>query len=166
MIITLIGMPGSGKSCMGRAVAPKVGMKNIDADRVIEKKHGKKLHEIIAENGLESFKNIEEDVLLSLNEDNTIISTGGSAVYYDKAMQHFKAIGKVVYLRVDLPVLIERLGDFSKRGIAMRPDQTIEDLYNERCALYEKYADVTINCSGKAFPKYHQRLIDIITYSK
>ena len=166
MIITLIGMPGSGKSCMGRAVAPKVKMKNVDADAVIEKKYSRKLQEIINTDGLERFKEIEEDVLISLNTDNTIISTGGSAVYYERAMEHLKGIGKVVYLKVDLDVLIERLGDFSKRGIAMKPGQTIGDLYNERCALYEKYADKTINCSGNAYSKYHKQLIDYINSLK
>ncbi len=162
MIITLIGMPGSGKSCMGRAVAPKVNMKNIDADAVIEKEQGKKLQDIINTSGLDEFKRIEEETLISLNRDNTIISTGGSAVYYPKAMEHFKSIGKVVYLKVTLDVLVERLGDFSKRGIAMKPGQTIEDLYNERCALYEKYADKTIICNGFAYSSYHKQLIDYI----
>lgn len=166
MIITLIGMPGSGKSCMGRAVASKVSMKNIDADAVIEKRTGRKLQEIINTDGLDAFKKIEEEVLLSLGDDNIIISTGGSAVYYDRAMQHFKAIGKVVYLKVSLDVLIERLGDFSKRGIAMKDGQTIKDLYDERCALYEKYADKTINCSGNAYSQYRKKLIDYINSIK
>ena len=166
MIITLIGMPGSGKSCMGRAVAPKVNMKNVDADAEIERVCGEKLQTIIDTRGLDAFKKIEEDVLISLNTDNTIISTGGSAVYYEKAMEHLKGIGKVVYLKVSLKVLVDRLGDFSKRGIAMRPDQTIEDLYNERCALYEKYADKTIICDGKAYPKYRQQLIEYINSLK
>lgn len=166
MIITLIGMPGSGKSCMGRAVAPKVNMKNIDADTEIEKRYNKKLQDIINTEGLDAFKKIEEDVLLTLNRDNTIISTGGSAVYYEKAMEHLKGIGKVVYLKVSLAVLKERLGDFSRRGIAMKPGQTIEDLYNERCALYEKYADKTINCNGSAYQSYHKQLIDYINQLK
>jgi shikimate kinase len=166
MIITLIGMPGSGKSCMGKAVAPKLKMKNIDADAEIERRYGQKLQDIINTKGLLEFKRIEEEVLLSLNSDNTIISTGGSAIYYPAAMEHLKAIGKIVYLKVSLPILIERLGDFSKRGIAMRDGQTIEDLYNERCELYEKYADKTISCNGTAYPKYRKELINYINMIK
>ena len=166
MIITLIGMPGCGKTCMGRAIASKVSMKNIDADTVIEKKTGRKLQEIINTDGLDEFKKIEEEVLLSIHDDNIIISTGGSAVYYERAMQHFKSIGKVVYLKVSLEVLIERLGDFSKRGIVMKDGQTIKDLYDERCALYEKYADKTINCSGKSYSQYRQKLINYINSIK
>ena len=86
MVFTLIGMPGCGKSCMGRAISRKLHMRNIDGDKVIEKLHGKKLHEIIAEHGAEEFMKIEESALLSIEEDNFILSTGGSAVYYTTSL--------------------------------------------------------------------------------
>lgn len=162
MIITLIGMPGCGKSSMSRAIAGKLNLKPLDADKVIEVKTGKKLHKIIDEVGVEGFKKIEEDILLSINEDNIILATGGSAVYYDKAMKHFKDIGKVIYLYVSFETMLERIGDYSKRGIAMRPGQSIRDLYNERVALYEKYADITINCDGTAYTKYRADVIDAV----
>ena len=163
MIFTLIGMPGSGKSCMGKAVASKLKIRNIDSDTLIEKNEGKKLWQIMEEIGTEGFKKLEEQTLLNFNVDNCILSTGGSAVYYDAAMKHLKSLGKVIYLKVDLHVIKERLGDFSKRGIVLKPGQTIDDLYNERCALYEKYADIVVNCSGKAFARYHANLIADIT---
>ncbi len=162
MIITLIGMPGCGKSCMSRAIAGRLNLKSLDADRVIENAVGKKLHEIISEEGLEKFRKLEEEILLSINEDNIILATGGSAVYYESAMKHFKEIGKVVYLYVSFETMLKRIGDYSKRGIVMRPDQTIKELYNERCALYEKYADITINCDGTAYNQYRQALIDAV----
>jgi shikimate kinase len=99
-------------------------------------------------------------MLLTFSEDNCILSTGGSAIYYDDAMMHLKSLGKVIYLKVGLDIIKERLGDFSKRGIALRKGQTIDDLYKERCELYEKYADITINCNGSAFPRYHAALIE------
>ncbi len=163
MIFTLIGMPGCGKSCLGRAVSKKLNMKNIDGDKVIEKVTGRKLQEIIDTDGLEEFKKIEEEVLLSIDEDNIIFSPGGSAIYYDSVMKHFKSKGKIIYLYVSLDIIKQRLGDFSKRGIAMKPGQTIDDLYNERCALYEKYADITINCDGNAYPWYQKQAITAIT---
>lgn len=162
MLFTLIGMPGSGKSCMGKAVSGKVKLKNIDSDVLIQKKEGKMLYELIAELGIDGFKALEERTLTEFSEDNCILSTGGSAVYYDNAMKHLKELGKVVYLKVDLKTIKERIGDYSKRGIVLKPGQTIDDLYRERCALYEKYADFTINCSGNAFPRYHAQLIDYI----
>ena len=162
MIITLIGMPGCGKSSMSRAIAGKLKLKALDADKVIETKTGKKLHEIIDEVGVDGFKKIEEEILLTINEDNIILATGGSAVYYDSAMKHFKEIGTVIYLYVSFETMLERLGDYSKRGIAMRPGQSIRDLYNERCRLYEKYADITINCDGTSYTKYRAEVIKAI----
>ena len=154
MNVILIGMPASGKSCMGRALSKTLKMKNIDTDRLIEQKTGRLLQDIINTDGLDEFKRIEEDVLCNVNGDNLIISTGGSAVYYEKAMQHFKEIGIIVYLHASLETITKRLGDFSKRGIALKKGQTIKDLYDERCALYEKYADITVNCDGNTYNRF------------
>ena len=159
MIFTLVGMPACGKSCMGRAIASKLNMKLLDGDRLIEARTGKKLQEIIDESGLEAFKKIEEETLLSIEDDNIILAPGGSAVYYDSVMKKCKEKGKIVYIYVSLPIIKERLGDFSKRGVVLKPGQTIDDLYKERTKLYEKYADITINCNGKAYPKYRAELI-------
>ena len=166
MNIILIGMPASGKSCMGRALAKPLKMKNIDTDRVIEAKTCRKLQDIINEDGLDAFKRIEEDILASINGDNLVISTGGSAVYYPRVMEHFREIGVVVYLYASLDTIVERLGDFSKRGVALRPGQTISDLYEERCALYEKYAHITIDCDGTNYSKYRDRAIAAIKMCK
>ena len=163
MIFTLVGMPASGKSCMGKAVASKLKMKLIDGDRLIEEKTQKKLQEIINESGLDAFKKIEEETLLEIEEDNIIFAPGGSAVYYDSVMQKFKERGKIIYIYVSLPIIKERLGDYSKRGVVLKPGQTLDDLYKERTKLYEKYADITINCSGKAYSKYRAELIKKIT---
>ena len=155
-------MPASGKSCMGRSLSKILKMKNLDTDRLIEQKTGRLLQDIINEDGLDEFKRIEEEVLCSVNGDNLIISTGGSAVYYEKAMNHFKKIGTVVYLYAGLDTIVKRLGNFSKRGIALKEGQTIEDLYNERCKLYERYADLTVNCDGSAYAKHRDDAVNAI----
>ena len=154
MIFVLIGMPGCGKSCMGRGISGRLKMKAIDADKVIIRRHGKPLQELISEYGIEGFKKIEEEALLSIDDDNVIISTGGSAVYYDRAMQYYKSRGKIIYLYASLETIRARLGDFSKRGVVLAPGQTLESLYEERCRLYRKYADITVNCDGSFFSKY------------
>lgn len=164
MIVSLVGMPGCGKSCMGRAIAKKIGLRSLDGDRIIERHTGKKLQSIIDELGLDEFLRIEEEVILSIKEDNILLSTGGSAVYSDKAMRYLKSRGPVVYLYCSLAVIKERLGDFSKRGVALRPGQTLESLYEERCALYEKYADITVDVSGRQYTKYQARVITAIRY--
>ena len=162
MIFTLIGMPASGKSCMGKAISSKLKMRLVDGDRLIEARYGKKLQEIIDEEGLDAFKKIEEETLLSIEDDNIILAPGGSAVYYDSVMQKCKERGKVVYIYVSYPIIKERLGDYSKRGVVLKPGQTLADLYDERTKLYEKYADITINCNGRAYSKYRQELIEKI----
>lgn len=162
MIFTLVGMPACGKSCMGRAISSKLQMRLLDGDRLIEERTGKKLQEIIDEMGLLAFKKIEEETLLSIEDDNIILAPGGSAVYYESVMKKCKERGKIVYLYVSLPLIKERLGDYSKRGVVLKPGQTIDDLYRERTKLYEKYADITINCNGSAYPKYRAELIEKI----
>lgn len=159
MVITFIGMPGSGKSCMGRAMAGKLKMKLIDSDKLIEKRCGKKLQELIDELGVDEFRRIEEETLLSITGDNLIISTGGSAVYSEAGMRHLKELGKVFYLFCSYETVRKRIGDFSKRGIVLKPGQTIADLYNERAPLYKKYADVTILCDGEAYPQYQSAVL-------
>ena len=156
MTITLIGMPAAGKTCMGKMLSKKLNMKTVDGDRIIERITGKKLQQIIDEDGLEEFKRIEAEALLSIQEDNIIITPGGSAVYYPEVMEHFKSRGIVVYLYASPHTIIKRLGDFSKRGVVLKDGQTIFDLYNERAPLLEKYADIKVNCNGNAFTRYRE----------
>ncbi len=162
MTITLIGMPGAGKTCMGKVLSKKLNMKTVDGDRLIEEKTGRKLQDIIDSEGLMEFRRIEEEVLLSINEDNIIVTPGGSAIYYDKVMEHFKSLGPVVYLYVSPKNLLRRLGDFSKRGIVLKNGQTIRDLYEERRPLLEKYADITVNCNGGYFSFYQKDALEKI----
>ncbi len=159
MIITMIGMPGSGKSCMGRTLSSKLHMKMIDGDKLIESIYDKKLHEIIADVGLDEFKEIENKTLMSIDEDNVIISPGGSAVYYDDFMKKCKSRGVIVYLYCSPETIVARIGDFSKRGIVLKDGYTIQDLYNERAPLFEKYADITVDCDGEAYSKYRSEIL-------
>ena len=159
MTVTLIGMPGAGKTCMGKAISKKMNMRVIDGDRLIEQNTGRKLQNIIDEDGLEAFKQLERETLLSINEDNIIITPGGSAVYYDDVMEHFRSLGVVIYLYVSPQNLIRRLGDFSKRGIVLKPGQTIEDLFEERKPLLEKHAHITVNCDGGRYSYYQSEAI-------
>jgi len=162
MTVTLIGMPGVGKSCMGRVLSRALRLKTVDGDKLIEKRTGRELHEIISTDGLDGFKKIEEETLLSIKGDGLVISPGGSAVYYPSVMEHFKSLGPVVYLYASPEVLTERLGDFSKRGVVLGEGMTLNDLYLERKPLYERYADIVIDCDGDSYEKYQKRLLDAI----
>lgn len=162
MIFTLIGMPGCGKSCMGRFLSRKLKIDLIDSDKLIEENANKNLNELIKEIGNDGFRKLEEETLLSIDKEDCILSTGGSAVYSDAAMKHLKKKGKLIYLYCSYPVIKDRLGDFSKRGVIMGPDQTLKDLYDERTALYKKYADIIISCDGNEYSSYQSSLLMII----
>lgn len=147
--IVLIGMPGAGKSTVGVVLAKRLGCRFVDSDLVIQDKYGKLLHELIAENGVEGFWKIENDVNASLMLEGSVIATGGSAIYGKEAMEHLRRIGQVVYLKLSFEEVADRLGDLNARGVTLLPGQTLKDLYEERTPLYEKYAHVTVECSGK-----------------
>ena len=148
MSIILIGMPSCGKSTLGVLLAKKLGMEFIDSDLLIQKKHKKLLHELIEEHGNDGFLKIESEVNCSITEQNAVIATGGSAVYSESAMQHLATIGKIVYIHISYEEMEARLGDFAHRGVVMPEGYTLRDLYNERAALYEKYAHVTVSGEG------------------
>lgn len=143
--IVLIGMPGVGKSTIGVVLAKVLGYQFIDADLVIQEKTGRLLKDIIAEDGIEEFVRIENEVNASIDTKKAVIATGGSVVYGKEAMEHLSEIGTVVYLQLELPALSRRLGNLKKRGVVLKKGQTLKDLYEERTPLYEKYADIIIN---------------------
>ena len=147
--IILIGMPGVGKSTVGVILAKLSARAFIDTDVLIQTAQQQPLQDIVAAQGHLALRAIEENVLLNLQCDNTVIATGGSAVYSDAAMAYLRVLGVIVYLRLDLPTLEKRVGDFSLRGLAKRADQTFADLYVERTPLYERYAQLTVDCADK-----------------
>lgn len=155
-MIIFIGMPGSGKSCMSRNLGKRLKRKVVDGDKLIEQRTGRKLQDIINSDGTEAFMEIERDTLLSISDDSLIVSPGGSAIYYDDVMSHFKKHGIIVYLYVGFETMKKRLGDFSRRGVVLKPGTTLLDLYNERVPLLEKYADIVVNCDGENFGKYQK----------
>ncbi|MBQ6588422.1 MAG: shikimate kinase [Butyrivibrio sp.] len=147
--IILIGMPASGKSTVGVILAKILGYNFIDADIVIQEKEGRKLAEIIETEGIDGFINIENKINSEIEVEKSVISTGGSAVYGKEAMDHYKNIGRVVYLKVSMDVLTKRLSDVKQRGVVMREGQSLVSLYNERTPLHEKYADIVIDEGSK-----------------
>ena len=146
--IVLIGMPGVGKSTIGVVLAKNLGYHFMDSDIVIQQQTGKLLHEIITEKGLDGFLQTEDEVNAGIDAEKTVIATGGSAVFGKHAMQHLAENGTIIYLSLPYEQIEERLGDLHKRGVALRENQTLYDIYQERIPLYEKYADVIADVSG------------------
>lgn len=145
MNIVLIGMPGSGKSTVGVVLAKNLGFKFIDSDIVIQDRYGKFLRELIEELGEDGFLEIESDVNKSLKSDNTVIATGGSAVYKEDAMRALKENGIFVYLKVSNTELDSRVRDFKRRGVITNGKKTMQEIFDDRRRLYEKYADIIID---------------------
>ncbi len=146
--IILIGMPGCGKSTVGVVLAKSMGYRFMDSDLVIQETDGRLLCEIIEQEGVEAFNAIEDRINSLIIADRTVIATGGSVIYGKNAMEHFKQIGVIVYIRLPYNEIKERLGDLTKRGVSMKEGQTLKELYDERVPLYEKYADIIVDEKG------------------
>lgn len=147
--IVLIGMPASGKSTVGVVLAKTLGMGFVDTDLVIQQREGRLLQDIIDSDGLTAFLSAEENAILSLDCKNSVIATGGSAVFGEKAMEKLRENGVVVFLDVPLEALIKRLDNIKTRGIAAKKGQSVELILKERFPLYKKYADFTISVQNE-----------------
>jgi shikimate kinase len=157
--VVLIGMPGAGKSTVGVILAKLTSRDFIDTDVLIQLAEGRSLQDIVDRDGYMVLRKIEESILLDLRCNNHVIATGGSAVYSGPAMNHLKSSGTVVFLDVDLPTLEVRIHDVHTRGLAKRPDQSFEDLFEERLVLYRKYADITVDSSALSQEEVCERII-------
>ncbi len=146
--IVLIGMPGAGKSTIGVILAKVLGYQFIDADLIIQEKEGRLLHEIISSEGLDGFIKIENEVNQSIQTKHSVIATGGSVIYGEEAMNHLRTIGTVIYLKISYREISKRLGNIMQRGVVLKAGQDLAGLYEERCPLYELYADIVIDCEN------------------
>ena len=162
MNIILTGMPGSGKSTIGTLLAKLIGYNFLDTDTILQNMEGKVLQEIIDNEGLNSFFSAEEKALCAVFCDNTVISTGGSAVYSERAMRHLKNNGKVVYISVPVEELEKRLTNLSTRGVAGAKEKSVAQIFEERKPLYEKYADYTVLCDGVEPIENMMKIADVI----
>lgn len=160
--IVLIGMPGAGKSTIGILLAKELGLDFIDTDISIQVRWGKTLQQITDESGYMVLRDYEEQVLLSENIDHKVVATGGSAVYSGAGMARLKASATVIFLDVSLPALQQRVTNFDTRGIARRPEQSFEDLFAERSLLYQRYADIRIDCSNLGVNEALQAVLETL----
>lgn len=160
--ITLIGMPGVGKSTIGVILAKIIGYEFVDSDIIIQKQEGKLLREIIADVGSQGFLEIENRVHAEMDLIGSIISPGGSICYCRQGMEHLREISTVVYLKLDYPKLKRRLGNLTARGVVLKNGQTLYDLYKERTPLYEKYAHVIIDETNLNVEKTIKAIIDTL----
>ena len=137
-------MAGAGKSSIGKMLADYLKFELVDSDQLIESNQNKSLQEILVENGIQEFKKIEEAAILSVEFNQTVLATGGSAIFSKKAMNHIKTNSSVIYLEVSFEDIMDRVPDFSNRGFIKEPDQTIEHAFHERENKYREFADYIV----------------------
>ena len=158
--IVLIGMPGVGKSTVGVLLAKALGRYFVDTDVYMQAIQGQSLQEMIDGKGLTWFLEAEEDYVLCLDETNAVIATGGSVVYSETAMHYLASRGLIVHLDLPVEQIEERLRNLRTRGVVMESGQTIRSLYAQREPLYRKYAQITIDCTGK---NHDQTVTEVVT---
>jgi shikimate kinase len=147
--LVLIGMPGVGKSTVGVLLAKATSRDFLDTDVLIQAREGRSLQQILDAEGRAAFVRLEERYLIGLETSGCVIATGGSAVYSAGAMTHLAARGRIIYLRLPLEVLQERVTNLGARGIVKEPQQTLAEIFRERSPLYARWAQVTIDCLGR-----------------
>lgn len=161
--ISLIGMPGAGKSTIGVLLAKETAKDFVDTDVLIQVRAKQSLQSIVDNAGYLTLRQLEEAALLDLALQDHVIATGGSAVYSSAGMDELKKLGPVVYLKVSLGELKQRVKNLPQRGIAAKPGQSLDDLYHERCPLYEKAADIIVDCDGKTAEQVIQAIAERIS---
>ncbi|MBD2864709.1 shikimate kinase [Paenibacillus oceani] len=165
--IALIGMPACGKSTIGVIVAEALNRPFIDTDSIIQEINGKPLWRLLEDEGREQFLMLESDAVCSLSCANSVIATGGSVVYSEKAMEFLKSIADIVFMEISYPAVAKRLAhlDIQKRGVVMHNEKKLLELYEERDRLYRKYADYTVAADERTVEELAARLIDVIRKS-
>ena len=160
--IVLIGMPGCGKSTVGVILAKTLGIGFVDTDLIIQKNEKRLLQEIIDNDGIEKFLDCEAKAVLSFNDDNCVVATGGSVIFREEAFNHLKKKGKIIYLNVSLDEIKSRLDNISTRGVAATKNQTIDDIYNERSPLYLRYADIVLDLKDSNVEQTVEKICNLI----
>ncbi|MDB9743982.1 shikimate kinase [Fibrobacterales bacterium] len=158
--IVLIGMPGSGKSTVGVVLAKEAILDFVDTDVLIQNREQCSLQSIVDTQGHEVLKQIEEEVIVETIFENQVVATGGSAAYSPRSMAHLKQNSTLVFLNVSLENLKLRIKNFTTRGIAKGPNQSFEELFDERYTLYSKYADVVIECDGTTVEEVVEKILE------
>ena len=164
--VIFIGMPAVGKSTVGVVVAKRLGYRFLDVDILIQETEGKLLREIIRENGIGGFLEIEDRINAGVRAEHSVISPGGSVVYCKNAMEHYQEIGSIVYLQASYETISRRLNNAKNRGVVLKDGQSLKALYEERVKLFEKYADITICEDGLGLEETIQAVLDALEKDK
>ena len=158
--LILIGMPAVGKSTVGVLLAKRLGFTFVDTDLLIQRSEGCLLQELIGRLGTHGFCDLEAAHVCKLAAEQSIIATGGSVVYRPETMDHLECLGTLIWLTIDLDGLVSRLEKLDERGVVHLPGQSIEQLYEERIPLYQKYAQISVDTSRKTPDQVVQSVLE------
>lgn len=147
--IVLIGMPGAGKTTLGRMLAQRLDCPFVDTDQLLEQTHQRTLQQLLDEHGYLAMRELEAQTIIAATMPaSAVIATGGSVVYRDDAMQHLLANGIAIYLAAQLATVVTRVKNFAQRGFNAAPGMSLAEVYRERLPLYQSYAQITIAVDG------------------
>lgn len=164
--IILIGMPACGKSTVGVLLAKTLAAGFVDTDLILQRRQRNTLQALINKYGLQRFREFEDEALLCVEElSDTVIATGGSAVFCDRGMRYLKQNGVCVYLELPLEELQKRLSNIKTRGIACRKGESLDEIFAQRSPFYEKYADVRIDCSSLTAEETAEKIIEKLKFN-
>ncbi len=161
--VILIGMPGAGKSTVGVLLAKAMGLDFVDTDLIIQRREGRTLQSIIDTDGLSRFIALEDEIVASVSAPDSVIATGGSVVFGRRAMENLRSQGRIVYLRAGYDTISGRISNITTRGVAMNPGQDLRSVYDERCPLYENYADITVDVDRGSVEDTVEALVRALT---
>jgi shikimate kinase len=164
--VVLIGMPGVGKSTVGVLLAKRTSRDFLDTDVVLQARARCTLQELLQRDGTAAFRRLEQEAILALRCENTVLATGGSAIYGERAMAHLRRLGTIVHLFLPLDAVRERVGDLLVRGVVREPGQSLESLFEERLPLYQRYADVSIDCGGATHEEAIEKILRTLPVSR
>lgn len=159
--LTLIGMPGAGKSVIGKLLAQRLNLDFVDTDKLIESSHKTSLQSLLDDRGYFALRQLEEKQIVAMTLTNQVIATGGSAVYSEVAMQHLKTASTIIFLDIPLKTVEQRIDNFDHRGIARAPHQNLEDIFQERYPLYLKHADIQVDNDRGSAEKVVKQIITV-----
>ena len=160
--IVLIGMPGCGKSTVGVILAKTLGIGFVDTDLIIQQREKRLLQDIIDKEGIDKFLDCEEDAVMSVDCDNSVIATGGSVVFRDNSIKHLKKNGKIFFLDVSLDEIKSRLDNIRTRGVVAEKSQSIDEIFDQRFPLYEKYADYILKLNNSNVENTVEQICNLI----
>lgn len=144
--LVLIGMPGAGKSTLGKLLAEKFSRPFCDTDALLINSLHKTLQALLDDLGYLRMRELEAQTICAHTFPvGAVIATGGSVVYRDDAMQHLKGNGICIYLYAQQTTLSQRINNLDTRGFNCAPGMDFEAVYKEREPLYRRYADITVD---------------------